>query len=201
MSRVIKKIVVHHSVTPRDLELEKSIKSFDNNHAERLHKTKNRLGFHIAYHYVIAWNGSYKKTRMWGEIWYHASNKKINNESIWICLTWNFDTEKPTKAQYASLNKIIDEIKVVYPDITIHWHNEYASKSCPWHNFDFTQLQNIIMLFYEKLRKDNYEKTDKEKRVFKEPKAFIDRIKDLSIDEKFSELTYLVAILAEKLGK
>ena len=41
--REINKVVVHHSVTPRDLDLEKSIASFDNNHSQRLHPEKNSL--------------------------------------------------------------------------------------------------------------------------------------------------------------
>ena len=39
--RKIDKIVIHHSVTPRDLSLDKSISSFDRTHKARLHKEKN----------------------------------------------------------------------------------------------------------------------------------------------------------------
>ena len=193
---------MHHSATPSTMTIESVVTIFSNNHKKRIKwSKKSSLGTYVQYHYIIARDWTYKKTRMRDEVWYHAGNLKVNKESVGICLLWNFENEKPSKAQYESAKKIIAEIKVVYPNITIHWHREFAKTLCPWKNFDFTQLQNIIMLFYEKLRKDNHEKTDKEKRVFKEPKAFIDRIKDLSIDEKFSELTYLVAILAEKLGK
>jgi len=57
------------------------------------------------------------------------------------------------------------------------------------------------MLFYEKLRTDNYKKTNEEKRIFKDPQAFIERMKNLNNDERLSESTFLLAILVEKLGK
>ena len=58
----------------------------------------------------------------------------------------------------------------------------------------------LIMWFYEKLRKDNYKATPKHKRIFKDPQSFLDRLEDLSEDEKRTEFTYLTAILVEKLG-
>lgn len=205
MSRKIKEIIIHHSATPRDQTLENSVASFDKNHWPNgrsiiLHKTKNALNYYISYHYVIAWDGRYKKTRMWDEVGYHASNLKVNKESIWICLTWNFDIEKPSKAQYESLNKIIAEIKFAYPNATIHWHNEYVKKSCPWHNFDFTKLQEITMLFYEKLYKANYETIPQQKRIIKDLNAFFDRTNKLSEEQKRTETVYLLAWAIEKLS-
>lgn len=57
------------------------------------------------------------------------------------------------------------------------------------------------MRYYEKLRKDNFAKIPKDQRIFRNPEAFIQRTKDLPLDEKFSELTFLIAILSEKLGQ
>lgn len=57
------------------------------------------------------------------------------------------------------------------------------------------------MLFYEKLRRDNFSNVPREQRMFKNPDGFIERTKDLSLEEKFSEMTFLIAIIAEKLGK
>ena len=48
------KIVVHHSATPRDQDLMKSVSSFDKNHKERIHSPKSKLGYYVAYHFVIA---------------------------------------------------------------------------------------------------------------------------------------------------
>jgi len=198
MSRAIKKIVVHHSVTPRDLELHKSISSFDSNHKKRLHKTKNGFWYHISYHFVIWWDWKYIPTRPLDEVWYHASNLKVNKESVGICLTWNFDVEKPSEAQYATLNWIIKNLEEIYGDLEIHEHNEFAKKSCPGKNFI---LEKILMWFYEKLRNDNYSSIKEDDRIFKSPDGFLKRTKDLTIEEKLSEMTYLIAILSEKLWK
>ena len=58
--------------------------------------------------------------------------------------------------------------------------------------------KDIIMLFYEKLWRDNYESIEKNKRMFKDPDAFIERVKNYSADDTISEMTFLIAILAEK---
>ena len=194
--RKIDKIVIHHSVTPRDLSLNKSISSFDRTHKARLHKEKNSKWYHIAYHFVIWWDGKYIATRGLGEIWYHASNLAINQTSVWICLTWNFDSDEPTSAQYNSLKKLINLLQSELGKLTIHGHNEFSSKSCPWKNFNFAKLNE--MLFYEKLRRDNHESTPKENRMFKDPDAFIERLKDMSDADKFREMSFLIALMAEK---
>ena len=54
------------------------------------------------------------------------------------------------------------------------------------------------MLFYQKLRTDNYSIIKKDSRIFKDPAAFIARIENLSLEDKLSEMTYLIAILSEK---
>ena len=199
--RTIKKIVIHHSLTPRDLDINKSISSFNRSHKSRLHPRKNQLWYHIAYHYIISWNGDVAPTRWLEEVWYHAWNLKINKESIWICLTGNFDVTKPSKAQLVSLWKLIKRLNKMFGSLTIHWHREFAPKTCPWNNFDLSVIDEYIMLFYEKLWKENFAQIPEKDRAFKSPEQFIERIKDLSIDDKFSEMTYLLAIIAEKINK
>lgn len=197
-------MIIHHSVSPRDLPLTQSVHSFDRNHWPNwreipLHTEKNSLWYYISYHFVIAADWSFIQTRWLDEIWHHASNWWINQTSIWICLTWNFDIEEPTKAQYATLKKIIAYCeKEVGHKLELHEHNEYAKKSCPGKNFDLSQLENTLMLFYEKLWNDNYAKVPENERQFKDPKAFLTRIKDLTTEQKLSEITYLIAILSEK---
>lgn len=197
--RKISRIIIHHSVTPRDQELSKSLSSFNRTHKARLHPEVNSLGYHIAYHIVIAWDGSYEQTRSLDDVWYHASNLKVNNESVGICLTGNFDIETPSYKQIETLIDLIDMIQSEHEWVTVHWHNEYASKSCPGKNLDLNKLKE--MLFYEKLWNDNYKDIKKDDRMFKDPYAFIDRIEKLSARDTISEMTFLIAILSEKMGK
>jgi len=144
MTRKITKIIIHHSVTPRNLELEKSLKSFNNSHKIRLYKKHNQpLSWtkfpYIAYHFVISEDWEIKNTRLLKNIWYHASNLKINNESIGICLCWNFDKEKPSNEQYKVLNNLIRKLKTELWELEVEPHNKYASyKTCPGKNFDMS---------------------------------------------------------------
>ena len=138
--RKINKIVVHHSWVYQE-DMSKVISSFNQNHKNRLHPNPNWYGLHIAYHYIIGVNWEIDKTRQIKEVGYHASNRGVNQESIGICLVWNFDLYQPTQDQYKALKELIEELKSGFGyNITIHGHNEFCNKSCPWKNFDFQKL-------------------------------------------------------------
>ena len=134
----IKYICIHHSVTPRDLPLEKSVSSFNNSHKARLHPEANSKGLHVAYHYVIAGDGEKAETRGLNEIGYHASDWDMNVESIGICVTGNFDEEKPSKAQMDTLRKLLrwlcKEFDIDPSFIISHRDVEGVTKSCPGKN-------------------------------------------------------------------
>lgn len=140
--REITTVVIHHSVTPRDLALSKSVSSFSRSHWVRLHPQVNSLWYHIAYHYVIAGNGEWKKTRGLNEIGYHASNRPINQKSVAICMTWNFDVEHPTQAQIDVVNYLISELEKKLGRLDIRFHNEFATKTCPWKNVTKTMFHH-----------------------------------------------------------
>lgn len=148
--RTISEIVVHHSYTTRDQDLDKSIKSFNDTHYKRLHLPYNQPlsgiegSLHVAYHYVIAGNGDYQKTRNHEVMGYHASNIEVNKRSIGICLTGNFDNENPTPAQLNSLKEIVNELKRTYTISKISGHRSYASKSCPGKNFTNQMIQSLL---------------------------------------------------------
>lgn len=132
--RSIKYIVIHHSLTPQYLDLKKSISSFSNSHSMILHTSKNSLWLNVAYHYVISWTWARAKTRWLHEVWYHASNIYINRESVWICMTWNFDINNPSQSQIDTVNYLIYELEKKFGKLQIRFHNEFSSKSCPWSN-------------------------------------------------------------------
>lgn len=166
--RNIKYIIIHHSATPKDLELDKQIQSFNNSHKNRLHPKENWYKLHIAYHYVV-WHcqdkdNLYQKTRPLNEIGYHASNWKINQESIGICVCGNFDKEEPYWEQYDMVFNIIQWLKWlrskklnISKNVKIVWHNEFSKKTCPWNNFIMWQLKpvRIQWKWYDVLEKVN----------------------------------------------
>ncbi len=143
----LKNIVIHHSVTPRDLPLAQQIASFDRTHKERLHPIVNKYGLHIAYHYVIAGDGSYQKTRGIDEIGYHSGNWDMNTKSLGICLCGNFDVEEPSDAQINTMNKILIELctafKLKEKDVIFH-RDVIDYKTCPGLNFtrDYINLND-----------------------------------------------------------
>lgn len=131
--REIKYVVIHHSITPRDLSLQKSVESFNNTH-KKIHLEPNSKDLHIAYHWVIAGDGSKMETRGLDEVGYHATNLPVNKESLGICLTGNFDEEYPSDEQIKTLKKLLlwicNEFNVS-PENIIGHKDVYDKKSCP----------------------------------------------------------------------
>jgi len=122
-------------------------------HAERIGQPADANGSTIAYHYYIHTDWSIYETRLHESEWRANSNRQVNREAINIVLHGNFDVEKPTKQQYLSLQKVIWELFMMYGRLSIHWHNEFSPKTCPWRNFDFNYLHNIIMKDLEAIAK------------------------------------------------
>ena len=137
-------IIVHHSVSPRDIPLLQSLASFDTNHKARLHPDQNSLGHHIAYHYVIAGDGTWAATREESDIGYHASDYEVNKHSIGICLTGNFDNQKPTKSQMDTLKMLVNDIKKRHYITELSGHRDYSSKSCPGKNLTDAMLKDLL---------------------------------------------------------
>lgn len=200
------KIVVHHSATPVDLPLMKSIASFDKNHKERLNSPKSKLGYHVAYHFVIAGDWSHLQCRDIDEIARHASNMIVNNSSIGICFTGNFDVDKPTEAQLAKFVKIKEYLEKELWHLPIHFHNEYAAKSCPGKNMKVELIQNALLVSAWDWNdfSDLYKAVFKgENKTFMLPDEAIKRLQDIYEEqgghELIKELVYLIAILTTKI--
>src|SRR4051812_862435 len=128
-------IVIHHSATPSG-----GARAFD-----RMHKAKgwDELG----YHFVVG-NGTdtgdgqvevgprWVKQK-WGA---HAKtpDNRFNNYGIGICLVGNFDRERPSKAQMASLSRLVAYLMKTYsvaPDHVLG-HGETKSTACPGRNLN-----------------------------------------------------------------
>ena len=138
--REINKIVVHHSAVTQP-DLNKAIESFNITHRATFNRKKwYEWSEWIQYHYVIWIDWEVRKIAPIKEVLYHASNFKINQESIGICLSGNFDVHYPTPKQYWALLKLIREHK-----LPVHYHNEYSTKTCPWNNFDY-KLINFMQI-------------------------------------------------------
>ena len=104
-------IVIHHSATPGG-----GAKAFDKMHRQ---KGWDELG----YHFVIGngtdtADGQIEVGPRWTKQKHGAHAKtpdnRFNEHGIGICLVGNFDTEKPTRAQLASLNRLTAYLMKTY---------------------------------------------------------------------------------------
>jgi N-acetylmuramoyl-L-alanine amidase len=123
--RKIDKIIIHCSAT-------KAGQHFTVEDIDRWHKA---CGFaKIGYHYVIYLDGSVHKGRPEEQTGAHTLGQ--NSSSVGICYIGGLDAAgKPsdtrTEAQKASLIRLINDLRIKYPEATVHGHNEFAAKACP----------------------------------------------------------------------
>lgn len=125
MMRTINKIIIHCSAT-------KEGKHFTVADIDRWHKER---GFaKIGYHKVIYLDGSVRDGRPLEQIGAHCLGH--NATSIGICYIGGLDLngnpkDTRTNEQKKSLIDLVQDLKVLYPNATIHGHNEFAAKACP----------------------------------------------------------------------
>lgn len=124
--RNIKEIILHCSDTPEG-------KDFTVADIRAWHLAR---GFSdVGYHYIIYRDGSVHLGRDINIAGAHCLNH--NTISIGICYiggraaigTMPKDTR--TEAQKKAILKLLKELKVLYPNATIHGHKEFAAKACP----------------------------------------------------------------------
>ncbi|MDD4395888.1 MAG: N-acetylmuramoyl-L-alanine amidase [Bacteroidales bacterium] len=123
--RLIREIIIHCTATPAGRKV--TVADVD-----RWHRQREFSG--IGYHYLIGLNGEIWQGRTEDEPGAHCVGH--NQNSIGVCYVGGLDEKMLTKdtrtpAQTAALIKLIRDLKIKYPQATIHGHNEYAAKACP----------------------------------------------------------------------
>ena len=98
----------------------------------------------IGYHYVIRRDGSIEMGRPADMIGAHTSGQ--NTYSLGICYEGGLRPSQPpskggevkyvpddtrTPEQKATLLALLRHLRTLYPNATIHGHNEFSSKKCP----------------------------------------------------------------------
>ncbi len=119
-------IAIHHSLTKQGL---------GGSNAEgyaRYHVDTNGWPS-IGYSYVIEPDGTIKFCNDIELRTYHVGDH--NNYAVGVCLTGDFRTERPTKAQEESLRNLVSALQKAYPHLKyIKGHNEFSGyewKACP----------------------------------------------------------------------
>lgn len=123
--RKVDEIIIHCSAT-------KEGQNFKAKDIDAWHKQRGFKG--VGYHYVIDLDGTVETGRPEDEIGAHCLNH--NARSIGICYIGGLDTtgkakDTRTPQQKAALVKLVADLKLKYPNATVHGHNEFANKACP----------------------------------------------------------------------
>tara|TARA_B100000035_G_C20980182_1_gene545073 strand:- start:720 stop:1136 length:417 start_codon:yes stop_codon:yes gene_type:complete len=125
--REINRIIIHCSATPEGRDIDAAtIKDW--------HVNGNGWS-DIGYHYVIKLNGEIESGRPLDIAGAHV--KGHNSDSIGICYIGGADEDMNPKdtmlqCQEEAMRELIYSLRMVWDkELTLHGHNEYASKACP----------------------------------------------------------------------
>jgi hypothetical protein len=138
-------VCVHHSVykPAKNLaELKAQAALFNSWHKSKswAETTKTTGDYpYISYHYLIAQDGALLKVTDEKYVKYHAGDNfrgdlSFNLHGIAVCLTGNYQTDKPTEAQMLTLVKLIRDIEQRYDiDARVRGHKETSKDptACP----------------------------------------------------------------------
>ena len=125
--RDINRIILHCSATPEGRDIDAAtIKDW--------HVNGNGWS-DIGYHYVIKLDGDIETGRQLDKVGAHC--KGHNKDSIGICYIGGMDADMNPKdtmneVQESAMRELIYSLRMVWDKpLTLHGHNEYASKACP----------------------------------------------------------------------
>lgn len=88
----------------------------------------------IGYHYVIHLDGSVHQGRPIAEAGAHT--KGANHDSVGVCYIGGLDKDnKPkdtmTPAQDIAVINLVRALRLVFGDLKLYGHNDFANKACP----------------------------------------------------------------------
>jgi N-acetylmuramoyl-L-alanine amidase len=124
--RKIDKIIVHCSATIEGGNIKAS--------TIRDWHVKGNKWKDIGYHYVVELDGKVVQGRL--EKTMGAHTKGHNKNSIGICYVGGLDQDRNPKdtlrgVQLGSMEQLLMDLIVRYPEASVHGHNEFANKACP----------------------------------------------------------------------
>ena len=127
------------------------------------HKANGWTG--IGYHYFVRKDGTIYRGRPEWATGAHAQGK--NHESIGICAEGNYDEEYVMPdAQKDSIQELLRDIKLRYPNTTVKGHRNIGATSCPGKYYQLSEMmtfyRSIIPNESEVLSVTQYEELKKE---------------------------------------
>jgi len=123
--RLLNRIILHCTATRVGEELD--VSQIDKWHKDR--------GFsEIGYHYVIYANGTIATGRDIRKKGAHV--KGHNHDSVGVAYVGGLDNnlvpqDTMTMQQELAFLHLVNSLRVVFGDLSVHGHNEYSNKACP----------------------------------------------------------------------
>lgn len=131
-SKILEYIVIHHTASTRDMTVQEI-------HQLHLNQGENWKG--IGYHFYIDKQGVIWRGRPEEMSGSHALD--YNFVSLGICLSGNFEIEKPTEKQLKSLTELLQHLKQKYGNVQVVGHRDLNATACPGKNL-YSKLGSVI---------------------------------------------------------
>ena len=138
-SRKINKIILHCSATIEGQDI--SVDTIRKWHVD------GRGWSDIGYHYIVSIDGKIEDGRPIDRSGAHTKGQ--NSNSIGVCYIGGVEkdgkTPKDTRnpEQLMALANLLDALMEMYPEATLHGHNEFAAKACP--SFDVQKEYDFLI--------------------------------------------------------
>lgn len=136
---MIENCIVHNTAVSYDKNPDQWIAT--NNYHRKKWNFKSSLGFYAGYHYEIAKDGTVRQARNDNEHGAHTIG--YNHNSIGIVLDGDFENEKPTTEQLASLKKLVTRLNKLYNFKKIGGHRDFDRRTCPGKYMTDTMINNL----------------------------------------------------------
>jgi len=138
-SRKINKIILHCSSTREGQDI--SVDTIREWHVD------GRGWSDIGYHYIVSIDGQIEEGRPIDRSGAHTKGK--NKSSIGVCYIGGVETDGRTPKdtrnaeQLIAIANLLDALMEMYPDATLHGHNEFSNKACP--SFDVQKEYDFLI--------------------------------------------------------
>ena len=134
--RELNRIILHCTATRAGKQI--NVKQIDKWH-------RDRGWSEIGYHYVLYADGTIATGRDIRKKGAHV--KGHNHDSVGVAYVGGLDKNKTPKdtmtmQQEMAFLHLVNSLRVVFGDMSVHGHNEYSNKACP--SFDVQEKYNFL---------------------------------------------------------
>ena len=134
--RELKRIILHCTATQLGQKVDVA-------QIDKWHKDRGWSG--IGYHYVLYLDGTIATGRDIRKQGAHAKGQ--NHDSVGVAYVGGLDNnllpqDTMTMEQEMAFLHLVNSLRVVFGELSVHGHNEYSSKACP--SFDVQVKYNFL---------------------------------------------------------